>query len=494
MTATLAYRSEISTSAKFWAAIGAIAAGSLLLRQDGATPDVSWLTSMCERMLSGEKGWVDIFETTPPVPTLLYMPGAWMAQIFGVNSELTVFATTYAAIFLALAFTQHLLPERIEGSGPSRFVVTLPAAVFFFILSNDAFAQREYFAAAFSLPAFAIFVRRAEGNEWPCLADRAIAAALAGLAFAIKPPLFALPFLGLAACEWTRTRSLRFLFPSFLPVAAAVGVLLTAISLVAFPAYLGGVTQLMRDVYVPVRASADEGFTTSFFATLLCAAAGALLLNKHEFPAASVYALILVVSFAAIYFAQGKYFPYHILPAALFAFIALAIAFWPCVSAAAKTGRRLIHSGIALFAAASLFIGFDDAKPQMHDLSWAKTIDHPTTMAISPVIAIGFPLAEHIHARWIDRIHSQWVAHYARIALHKPELSLAKRKLYQGYFDRDIARTREVIRDKKPEIILQCAAPGCLWLTKALLAGDPTLLDDYAPIAEEGIIRVLQRR
>ena len=55
----------------FWSSIAVLTVSSFPLRLNGATPDVSWLTSMCERMLDGEKGWVDIFETTPHVPTLI---------------------------------------------------------------------------------------------------------------------------------------------------------------------------------------------------------------------------------------------------------------------------------------------------------------------------------------------------------------------------------------------------------------------------------------
>src|SRR5687768_1425050 len=126
---------------------------SISLRIDGATPDVSWLTSMCERMLDGERGWVDIFETTPPVPTLLYMPGVLLSRLSGVGSEAAVFATAYLAALLALLCTLRLLPDRIAGSVPSHWAVVLPAAIGLFILSNDVFAQREFFAAAFTLPA-----------------------------------------------------------------------------------------------------------------------------------------------------------------------------------------------------------------------------------------------------------------------------------------------------------------------------------------------------
>ena len=97
-------RHDISVHTRaFWAATAAVTVGSVGLRLDGATPDVSWLTSMCERMLDGEKGWIDIFETTPPVPTLLYMPGALLSRLAGVGAEVAVFATAYTAALFALS-------------------------------------------------------------------------------------------------------------------------------------------------------------------------------------------------------------------------------------------------------------------------------------------------------------------------------------------------------------------------------------------------------
>jgi hypothetical protein len=59
----------------FLAAMLVLAAASVALRGE-ATPGVSWLITMCERMLNGERAYVDIVPTTPPVPMLLYMPGA----------------------------------------------------------------------------------------------------------------------------------------------------------------------------------------------------------------------------------------------------------------------------------------------------------------------------------------------------------------------------------------------------------------------------------
>src|SRR5262249_50322721 len=118
----------------------------------------------------------------------------------------------------------------------------------------DVFAQREYFAAAFALPMVSVFVRHAHDNVWPPLWERIFAATLAGLAIAIKAPLFALPGIAIAGYYWFQTRSLLFLVSSGLLIGGVIGVAVTAATLAAFPDYLGGITTVMRDVYIPVRS------------------------------------------------------------------------------------------------------------------------------------------------------------------------------------------------------------------------------------------------
>ena len=483
-----------------WAALAAVAVSSIPLRLNGATPDVSWLTSMCERMLDGEKGWVDIFETTPPVPTLLYMPGVLLSRLTGFDAEAAVFATAYAAALLALYCTAHLLPERVDGSVPSRWAVVLPAAVFLFILSNDSFAQREYFAAAFTVPMFAAFVRHAENGKWPSRRGRLTAATMAGLAFAIKPPVFALPFVALALFELTRTRSFAFLFPSMLPVAAATGLAFTAASLAAFPAYLDGVTTLMRDVYVPIQLGPYGAILRErgFVATALCIVVAVFALVRQKPRRAGLLAMIVAGGYVAAYLAQRKFFAYHIYPAALFVIVALTVLLWTRFAELIRSRRQLeivaIYSVCATLIVAALIKAFDDNRPEMRDMSWANELNRPTAMAISPDLSAGFPLAQHIGARWVDRIHSQWVARYTSVALRRGGLSETDAHRYQSYFDSDIERTVRVIREKQPEIIIQHVGAGARWLTDALLAADASLLDDYETFAEEGVIRILRRR
>src|SRR5215204_5263691 len=98
----------------FWSAILLIFLVSIPLRRD-ATPDVSWLITMCERILHGERAYVDIFETTPPVPMLLYMPGVVLAQLTGVTPEALTAAFAYASAVLSLALSARILPDYVAN-------------------------------------------------------------------------------------------------------------------------------------------------------------------------------------------------------------------------------------------------------------------------------------------------------------------------------------------------------------------------------------------
>ena len=484
----------------FWIVAGAIAAISLLWRQNGATPDVSWLSDMCGRMLDGEGGWIDIFETTPPVPTLIYMPGVVLARALQTNPEFGVFATAYIAAFAALYATVATLPPRLDGSGPANLIVAGPAAFVLFILSNDAFAQREWFAAAFALPAFAVFIARRQTGEWPSLTTRCVAAAFAGLSFAIKPPLFAAPFFALALLELIRTRSLAFLFPSMLPLAGAIGAATTALSLAAYPAYLGGVTTLMRDVYVPIHASfAISFFNTAFLGVVVALAVTLAIAVRRRLPDAAFVGATLTLTFCMVYFAQGKYFWYHIQPASLFAMIALAAALWPMLAGDHKangfsTPDCVVYAALTGIAIWATMAGFDDKRRPVSEMAWAQNLERPTAMAVSPDISTGFPLATYVGARWIDRIHGQWVVNYTRIELARDGLNDAERARYQRYYDSELARTRALIQTRKPELIFKLATERHAWLAEALAESDPTLFDAYEEIGREGNVAILRRQ
>jgi hypothetical protein len=346
----------------------------------------------------------------------------------------------------------------------------------------------------------AIFVRRAEEGVTPPFVDRLVAALAAGFAFAIKPPVFALPFLALGLAELIRARSLRFVFASLLPVSALFGLGLTALSLAAFPQYLGGVTTLMREVYVPVVVDIETVLDRKFFN----GAAMALLLaffflRGRPRPAAVYYSLAISFGYLAAFLIQRKYFEYHALPAALFAMIALVMALFPRIEKAFASRPRgagdLALAGFAIGAVSLFyFLGARDILDHRANLEWAAEYDRPTALAISPSIATSFPLAPKIGAQWVDRIHSQWVAHYAKLMIERDDISAADKARYQRYFDMEINRVAELIKSRRPDLIFQVDHEDVQWLNDALLARDPTLFDDYELAARRWPNRILRRK
>lgn len=483
----------------FWGALLVMALACVYFRFDGATPDVSWLISMCERIYDGEAAYIDIFETTPPVPTLLYMPGVALSRWLPVSAEAAVYASVFLSIIASLILSARILPERIGNIGPSRWLVLFPSAAFLFIIANDAFAQREHFAAAFALPIVSVFIRHAEDGSWPDFSLRAWAAILAGLSIAIKPPLFVLPGVVLAAYYLFRIRNVRFLYSSGLLLAGAIGVVITVISLMAFPEYLDGVTTLMRDVYVPLRlpflAATGEAFYGVFAVFIIIA----ILSLDRNIPAAGLIALSVTLGYLVVYLAQGKFFGYHLVPAAMYALIALAIFLWKRAASSAPQGLKAalslsIYAVTATGVSTLMYSGFDDNRPRMQNIQWSEGLDRPTAMAISPIIGAGFPLSRQIEARWVDRIHSQWVANYTRYALENMDLTDQEKEIARRYHAFDIERTRNVIRDKAPEIIIQTVSPKMQWLHDAVVEAHPSPLENYDIIAEDGYYRIWRRR
>ena len=216
-------------------------------------------------------------------------------------------------------------------------------------------------------------------------------------------------------------------------------------------------------------------------------------------PAVAIFAVV-GLGFLAAYMIQGKYFFYHVYPAALFAEIAAAIGVFQrlhetVTASLADMAMSLGTYLLALGTVAVLFaIGFNDRRPEMTDLAWARGLSRPTALSVSPDLATGFPLARQVDAIWVDRTHSQWIARYTRYGLLVGAPNSAQRELFASYHRANLAWILHQIAAKKPDLIFQEARPGYAWLDLELRELDPNYLQGYQTVAEEGGIRVLRRQ
>src|SRR5271157_3589705 len=50
-------------------------------------PDVSWLLTVAERLLDGQRLYVDVIESNPPASVFLYVPPVAIARLLGLRPE-----------------------------------------------------------------------------------------------------------------------------------------------------------------------------------------------------------------------------------------------------------------------------------------------------------------------------------------------------------------------------------------------------------------------
>ncbi|MEQ8935465.1 MAG: hypothetical protein RIE56_06710, partial [Amphiplicatus sp.] len=282
---------------------------------------------------------------------------------------------------------------------------------------------------------------------------RALAVFLAGLAAAIKPPLFALPLLFCGGYLALVSRSLRPLYSSGLIASAAVFFVSTIASLWIFPGYLDAVYPLMRDVYVPIRHSAFHGiWSLPFLTSSLCLALALIRVNgEAKLSETGKIFLLAAAGFIFGFFYQGKHFDYHVVPFGLFLFV---IAWTKYLSILTEKGqkpepRALAATLIMGVILAGFIYSFDDGSPKPRDRSWVEPLDKPTAMAIAGDLT-GFPLAREIGARWVNETHCQWSVTYPEVVMRRQHVSEQQRQVFKKYQKREIERIAALVPEKKP--------------------------------------------
>lgn len=147
--------------------------------------DVSLLISIGERVLNGERIYVDILETNPPASVFIYLPAVWIAKHMGIQAEYILWIQTIAVLVAALWFAGRLL-ARHQLLGDATHA-TMAAFVAFGVLAGNSFAQREHVGVIALLPVLAIIMCRTLPNARISKVEIFAAAMAASLAVSIKP-------------------------------------------------------------------------------------------------------------------------------------------------------------------------------------------------------------------------------------------------------------------------------------------------------------------
>jgi hypothetical protein len=440
-----------------WLVLAALYAIAVVLRHLlPANTDVSWLLTVAERVLDGQRLYVDVIETNPPMAVLTYIPGIAIARAFGWPVEMVTDGLIFAAIFASLGIAACIL----RNSAVMRDVAGWPLALLAFaipaILPTKTFGQREQIAVVELLPLLALYAVRMKRESPPFWAILA-AGIGAGLAVSFKPHFVIGVICGLAALT-IYARSWRIVFAPENFIAGGIGAAYLLCTIVFYPAYFSAIVPLVRDIYILVGASAAEMIRTPAV-PIWAAATFAALVLKRSGRIDSTLVLLLATSFGfmLVYFLQGKGWPYHSYPMIAFAMLGLSYA----LALRAPRTRSL-----GLFAVATLAVtfvqsifwfnwAFDkafDARPL-----WASIAGlgpHPKILAITGEPGLGHPMTRALQGTWVSRQQGLWVAAYLRNPRNGLSLDPQRKAALEVYAARERAMLIEDIKKNQPTVVL----------------------------------------
>ncbi len=440
-----------------WLMIVAVFAAAVLLRQ--ALPfnvDVSWWLTVSERMLDGQRLYVDILETNAPMASSVYLLSVVLACLTDVRPEVTIDALIFVLIAASLTLTWRILQHSSLGGRAAAGALAAWAAVLLGVLPMYDFGQREHLALIAMLPALGVYILRGDRKE---VTPSAIL--IAGLSAAITmnfKPYFAcaIGFSILAAAA--QARDWRVVFAPENWIAAALVVLHGICTFVFYPEYFTIVYPLVRDVYLllkaPLLALIVTSATTVWVGSVLIVLA---LQNRQRKPdTASFVVLAASFGFAVAFFVQRKGWSYQAYPMVALALMAVGCAIAAIDQERARSWR--LHAGVG-FAAAAMFVkactwfNADVDVRQIED-QVARLGPHPKILVLSAAAVIGYPLVRTLQGTWVSRQEALWAREIVRRSRMDQSIDAQTATRLDVYVERERAGLIEDFRKQPPDVIL----------------------------------------
>jgi hypothetical protein len=385
-----------------YALVALIAVGTTWFHLSGPLgPDVSWLITVSERILDGGRLYIDILEPNPPMAGYLYMPPVLLARALGMPPEPLVVLWTVGFGLVTTGFAARLVTENRLLKHPELF---WPVTLLLFLSAwGEDFAQREHFAAMASLPLIVCLALRATGIR-PRPSIWIIAGLAGGFMLAIKPH-FALPILlGVLYVAW-RQRSIRPVFTPEMWLAGSLFLAFCVATMVFYPAFLSNILPVATTVYIPDRRPLWLLLITRaavYFEVILLLGLIGFRQHVRLSPLLGVM-FAMSLGFFLSYLAQGKGYPYQILPG-----VALIGSFALLAFAEQGQQNRLLDSTLPILAGAVFAI-----MPMIDDVAqWHKRqglIDAVRPYGeglrfanITPDLSVGSPLHRLVHGELVN--------------------------------------------------------------------------------------------
>lgn len=445
-----------------WLPLLAVVAVALALRPiEGTNTDVSWLITAGEKMLAGERLYVDILEVNPPASVFLYLLPVVLARALGIAPEIVVNVFVSAGAAASLSICAAILKRVRWVNGIDGWMFFVAGTAVLTILPAYAFGQREHIAVMALLPFLSVLALRMDGVA-PRLVEILIAGIGAGITIVIKPHFsLAVAFAIMAAAAGAR--SWRALFVAENWIAGAIAALYGAFVVAAFPEFVRNILPAAQMAYVPFR----EAIVFSLLrppALIWLAALRVLTLWRPGGLWAPPYSLLIAPSagFLIAYLVQGKGWPYHSYPMLALALIALSIAWLErrakLQGANAIELPRFKRAAIAfvlpgLFVASFVWLNLARHMDSLVD-AVREVKQRPRILIISFDPSVGHPLARLLGGTWVGRAAHLWISGGAFHILTRENPDEATKAELRRLVAQDRDNLVEDIERGKPDVII----------------------------------------
>jgi hypothetical protein len=456
----LVERLRADADVKRWQALALViflagAAMALLRRTD---VDVAWLLTLGEKMLAGQRPYVDIFEANPPMSILIYLPAVLAGQGLGVTPDLMVIVLVLLGAVASLGVCSQILAPIIRSRETLWMLAALGAFVLV-VLPTGVFSQREHIAVIAMLPFLSVVIARGEGAR-PGVLLAVLAGLGCGLAMAIKPHFALAAGLPVLTAAW-RLRSWRPIVAVEIWAASLVVAAYALLLVLAFPAFLAFLP-VIREAYLPVRRPLLMMlFSPPLPVWLMLGLLTAWTVRVRRggrWIAAGLFAAS--AGGAASYLIQGKAWPYHAYPMLALGALALTAAFVLGRPRSERTSApleplALMCLGLTV-AALAVTMDWFTLKGDYRALNGPvqAIAPSPRLLSITADIAVGHPLVRELHGQWVGSVCSQWISAGVLTLEAHGGLGPGKRAQLNALMDQDRGRLAADIIRSRPDVIL----------------------------------------
>ncbi len=469
----------------------------------GTVPDTSWLITVCERVLSGERLYTEVLETNPPFTIWLYLPPVALARQLGIDPEILVHAWTYLAVIVGLGFAgwtaSNAAFDEYDG------LVKLAPAIYamLVIYPGNAFTEREHIGMALFLPLLVLIAWRARpGRPKPGIGI-AVVAGLCGSILLLIKPYYALMVLFPALFAARRQRSLRPILALEMWIIGLICTFYLTAIFYLYPEYINTVLPLLGDSYAKIRTFFPIVIKFGLPWLFLMFLAWRLWPDHRGNELATVSILASVAGMISLFY-QAKGWAYHAYPAMLCAIIAII-----CLLALPAVARRADgckgfapmfmapKTLIVLCAIAITYIPFlitQKPSAEIIEALRAATV-RPTVAQIGSDLAIGHPLNRMVGGRWVSANLSDWIGTFSYLLAGRAQLDgdEAEVRRYVAIMDRYSTEKRAEFLRARPDILLvQRKEAGWTDLLKTRY-GFEAIMSDYHLIAQDRKMQVYLR-